>query len=337
MKQQPTTPRDERKIKFAEAGVLFVLFLALTIFVGVRIASHGDPVDGGAAVATAPLEIQVAVPTPEAIAIATAEPDTNPAATVTVTVPREVTYAMAEQTYFGGEYAVAADLFDVYTAEHPGSAWGFYMLGLSEWKAGEPDAAEEAFLVALELKPDHVKSLINYSRVLIELKRPAEARTQIELALANAPDNVDANRMYSRICHAEGRFDDAVGSYLKVLQSRPEDVWSLNNLGLIRIEQGRYAEALAPLAKAVGLRGDLACAQNNLGVALERTGHFAAAASAYEAALAADSGYAKADESLARVSGLVGTGDPSEVDLVELAAGFSARTDVAAVSEATEQ
>ena len=35
------------------------------------------------------------------------------------------------------------------------------MLGLSEWKSGDPDAAEEAFAYALEIKPDHVKSLIN--------------------------------------------------------------------------------------------------------------------------------------------------------------------------------
>jgi hypothetical protein len=42
MTRQEFTNPQERKMKFAEAGVLFVLVLALTIFVGVKVASRGD-------------------------------------------------------------------------------------------------------------------------------------------------------------------------------------------------------------------------------------------------------------------------------------------------------
>ena len=41
MKKQPFTTSQDRKLKFAEAGVLFVLVLALTIFLGVRVATRG--------------------------------------------------------------------------------------------------------------------------------------------------------------------------------------------------------------------------------------------------------------------------------------------------------
>ena len=324
MKKQPTNTSDERKMKFAEAGILFVLVLAITVFVGVRLTSHSgtDDVIEVAAVVTES-ETPVAE-RPEIIAPEIPEVAPTSEETLAVEPPRIVTYAMAEETYFDGNYAEAADLFDAYTADHSANAWGFFMLGLSEWKAGELDASAEAFIAALDIKPDHVKSLVNYSRVLIELERPAEARAQIELALQSAPENVDANRMYSRICHNEGLLDEAIDGYLKVLQIKSDDIWSLNNLGLIRIEQERFDEALAPLAKAARLNTEVACIQNNLGVALERTGHYTAAAAAFEMALAADDSYEKADESLDRVSGLTESNDQQAVDLAALADGFSA-------------
>ncbi len=327
MKKQPNTTSgkssDERKMKFAEAGILFVLVLAITVFVGVRMANHSgtDEVVEVAAVVTeieTPVETLPEIVEPEVVeAPVTEEP-------LAIDPPRIVTYAMAEQNYFDGNYTEAADMFDAYTADHSENAWGFFMLGLAEWKAGELDASEEAFIAALDIKPDHVKSLVNYSRVLIELERPSEARTQIELALQSAPENVDANRMYSRISHNEGQLDEAIEGYLKVLQIKPDDIWSLNNLGLIRIEQEQFEAALAPLAKAASLNTEVACIQNNLGVALERTGHYTAAAEAFEMALAADDSYEKADESLDRVSGLTEAADLMTIDLAALADDFSA-------------
>ncbi len=345
MKKQPTTTREERKMKFAEAGILFVLVLGLTIFVGVRMAGHNgtdDNIEVAQVVAETPVaEFSPAEdPTPEVtIAVADSVEFTAPSGeeTLAANPPRIVTYAVAEQTYFAGDYAAAADLFDAYTADHSGNAWGFFMLGLSEWKAEDLDAAEEAFIAALDLKPGHVKSLVNYGRVLLELERPAEARIQVELALHSAPENIDANRMYSRICHNEGLLDEAADGYLKVLRVQPDDVWSLNNLGLIRIEQERFAEAVAPLAKAAQLNTEVACIQNNLGVALERTGHFTAAGAAFELALAADADYAKADESLDRVSQLTEAADLPAIDLVAVAAGFSAQPVVAIVEEAAAE
>ncbi len=346
MKKQATKTRDERKMKFAEAGILFVLVLAVTIFVGVRMANHHGQ-DEAVEVAQVAVqeqsqisdEVPTSTETPEAIVAEnpTEETMVESEDTLTVSPPRIVTYAMAEQTYFNGKYTEAAAMFDAYTAEHSENAWGYFMLGLSEWKAGELDASEEAFIAALELKPDHVKSLINYSRVLIEQERLSDARIQIELALQAAPDNIDANRMFSRVAHNEGQLDEAAEGYLKVLQIKADDVWSLNNLGLIRIEQERFAQALAPLAKAAQLNTSIACIHNNLGVALERTGHYTAAAAAFELALAADESYAKADESLVRVSGLTEAADLETIDLIALADGFSAFPAVVVIDAIEEE
>lgn len=326
MKKQPNNTTEERKMKFAEAGILFVIVLAVTVFVGARLATHQATDDVTVAVqqeqpitepvvATVPVEAA-----PESLTVSPVE--TTPA--LEAEPPRIVSYAMAEQAYFAGDYDQAVSDFETYTADHGENAWGYYMLGLSNWKAGDLDSAADAFVTALELKPDHLKSLINYSRVLLAQGQPIAARAQIELALQQAPEDVDANRMYSRICHNEGDLDGAVNSYLNVLQHHSDDVWSLNNLGLIRIEQGDFAAALAPLAKAAQLQPDVACIQNNLGIALERTGHITAATAAYEMALAADADYAKADESLARVAELSEDPEIGTIDLAELAAGFTA-------------
>jgi len=330
MSIQKHTPRKERQLKFAEAGILFVLILALTIFVGVRYASR----DQNETVTEPVIELTEVQPVVEdesvenetSVADGTRGETSDIAAgpeTLAAQPPRLVTYAEAEQAYFAGEFAAAVDLFNAYTDKHDANAWGYYMLGLSQWKAGEPSDAEEAFLAALELKPDHLKSLINYGRILIELDRVEEARDQVELALAANPESIEATRVLARIYHNLEQLDAAATTYEKVLRNRENDAWALNNLGLIRIEQGRYNDALPPLAKAASLHSDAPCIHNNLGVALERTGHYVAAAEAFTLALVADEDYLKATESLARVEGLTEVEGTVAVDLVALAESFS--------------
>jgi len=348
MKEREFTTTRDRKMKVAEAGVLFVLVLALTIFVGVRVATRG-----GDDIVTPEPVVASEVTTPETIAqtgmdepavTVEAEPAVEIAADAEAVVveapePRVVTYAQAEKAYFDRKYDEAAEMFSIYTDEHPANAWGYYMLGLSEWKAGDHDAAEEAFTYALEIKPDHVKSLINYGRVLLEQGREDEAKARIELALAANPGSTAATRVLGRIQHNQGLLEESATSYLTVLRAKEDDAWSLNNLGLIRIQQGRYEEALPALAKAVQIDPDVACFQNNLGVALERTGHFNAAGQAYTAALETDEGYEKADMSLARVSERTEAEDNMPVDLELLAASFSAKTgvEVAAAEQEGEE
>jgi Tfp pilus assembly protein PilF len=352
MKKQTFTTSQDRKMKFAEAGVLFVLVLALTVFLGVRIATRGgddnvtpEPIVLSEAVAPEtvdnpgvvepPVTVE-AEPEGETPAEASVEPEVE---AVAAPAPQVVTYTMAEKAYYDRRYDEAARMFGLYTDEHPANAWGFYMLGLSEWKAGDLDAAEEAFVYALDIKPDHSKSLINYGRVLLEQGRQDEAKTQIELALAANPGSTSATRVLGRIQHNQGLLEESAASYLTVLRAKEDDAWSLNNLGLIRIQQGRYEEALPALAKAVQIAPEVACFQNNLGVALERTGHFTAAGEAYAAALEADADYAKADISLARVSGRTEDADRMPVDLALLADSFSTETDVevAAAEPAAEE
>ena len=238
-------------------------------------------------------------------------------------IPENVSFATAESTYNDRRYREATSMFEVYVQRRPDNAWGHYMLGLSAWKAGELGVSRTAFERSLEIDPKHVKSLINLSRVLLEQEQPKEALARINTALEIDSASAEVHRVAGRVHTALGDRDAAIASYRVALSLDSTDVWSMNNMGLILIQQGRFDEALPPLARAVQLKPGSPVFQNNLGVALERTGHFALARETYQAAIAADSSYAKASVSLARVTGL--TDDPSAepLELAQLAEQFA--------------
>lgn len=236
--------------------------------------------------------------------------------------PEEVSHRDAESVFLDKRYWEALELFTIYTESRPQNSWGFYMLGLSAWKAGEHDRAEEAFEKALELDPGHVKSLLNLSRVLLETNRPDYALTKIEEALELNPESNVGIRLRGRAYRELGRTEEAIDSYRKAILMDECDAWSMNNLGLIFIEEERFEEALPPLARAVELRGDVAIFQNNLGMALERTGYFRAAQEAYKSTLAIDDSHEKAYVNLGRVEQFEEEVTQEPVDLADLAQSF---------------
>lgn len=237
-------------------------------------------------------------------------------------VAAPVSYEAAESAFGAGRYTEATELFTAYTASRPENPWGYYMLGMSAWRAGEPEKASSAFDRGLELDPAHRKSLFNSSRVLLETGHPKEALERIEKALSLDPLSNEGLRLLGRARYELGDVDEAIKAYQRALTIDERDVWSMNNLGLIYIQQDRSCEALPPLARAVELRSNAPVFQNNLGTALERSGYPTAAARAYEAAIAADSGYTKASVALARVTGGGQEPEPVPVDLPRLSQSF---------------
>ena len=229
-------------------------------------------------------------------------------------------FADGEAAYQAGKYGEATTIFERYTAEKPDNAWGHYMLGLSASKNGDPAKAETAFDKALSIDPDHVKSLVNLSRVLIDQKRLDEALDKLAHASDLDPNSAEVHRLMGRAYAAQGKTDDAVVAYRAAIALDDKDAWSMNNLGFLFLEQGRAVDAISVLARAVELRKDVAIFHNNLGMALEHTGHFTAAATEYNGALAADPGYEKAQRNLARVEA-VKVKDEEPFDLEAAAKG----------------
>ena len=229
-----------------------------------------------------------------------------------------VSFADADAAYQAKNYSEAARLFEQYTQGRPSNAWGHFMLGLSAWKAGDLIKAEGAFEEALKIDPNHVKSLVNLSRVLIDHRRFDDALVRLTHAGEVDPSSIDVQRLLGRVYAAQHKTDEAVNAYRRAIALDARDAWSMNNLGLLFLEQDQAEEALPLLCRAVQLRNDVAAFHNNLGMALEHTGRFLAAAEEYRGALTADPGYGKAMQNLARVEAIK-TGPEEPFDLAAMA------------------
>ena len=258
-----------------------------------------------------------------AVASITAQSESSGVETGVVRVDySNVTYETAESTYMDRRYDEATRMFEGYVQRKPDNPWGHYMLGLSAWKSGDLDRARTALERSHELDPSHVKTLLNLTRVLLDQNMAGEAKEHAEAALALDSTSGEVHRMLGRVHTALGEPDEAVDAYRTALTIDPAEVWSMNNLALIYIQQERFDEALGPLARAVQLRPGSPIFQNNLGIALEGTGHIGAAREAFLAAIAADSGYAKAQVSVKRVEGLEDDPTIAPVELEVLADAF---------------
>ena len=226
-----------------------------------------------------------------------------------------VSFADADAAYQAKNYKGAVTLFQAYTDQRPRNPWGYFMLGLSASKAGDPVQAESAFMQALSIDPNHVKSLVNLSRLLIDQGRSDDALVHLTHAGEIVPESGEVQRLLGRAFDEQHHSDEAESAYRRAIELDPHDAWSMNNLGLLFLEQQRADEALPLLARAVQLRIDVPAFHNNLGMALEHTGRFHAAAEEYRGALTADPGYGKAKQNLARVAAVkVGHEEPFDLE-----------------------
>jgi Tfp pilus assembly protein PilF len=283
---------------------------------GVTVGSRPNPDYNGNVVARTPRGVETVPVSGEQAVIERAVAIQEPA------LPVVVTYEEAEAAYNDRRYNDATELFTHYTERKSENPWGFYMLGLSAWKAGDLETAKKAFDRALELDPDHVKAWLNLGRVYLDMGKPEDALTKIDEAMVLDRESNVAFRLQGRVFHQLGRWEDAIDSYYQAIAIDDQDAWAMNNLGLILIEKELFDEALRPLARAVVLRDDIAIFQNNLGMVLEWMGHFREAEDAYRAAVAIDSSYEKAEVNLARIEIITEESYREPIDIEALAMDF---------------
>jgi tetratricopeptide (TPR) repeat protein len=222
------------------------------------------------------------------------------------TISNAMSFGDGETAYRAKDYGQAAAIFEHYTGQRPNNPWGHYMLGLSAWKSGDLAKSEQAFEKALSVDPQHLKSLVNLSRVFIDQKRHEDAIERLTRAADIDPESVQVFRLLGRTYHNQGKRDEAVEAYRRAIELNELDAWSMNNLGLIFLETNRAEEAVPLLARAAELKPEVPAFHNNLGMALEHTGRFSEAATAYKGALAADPRYDKAQRNLTRIEAIQG-------------------------------
>jgi predicted Zn-dependent protease len=194
-------------------------------------------------------------------------PETSSVATAPV-VTGPVSFEDAKAAYQEKRYDEAVRLFTTYTSEKPDNVWGYYMLGLSAWKAGDREAAVKAFQLALDKDSTHVKSHLNLSRVLIEQGHAQQALAHVEAVLQLDSTSNEAFRLLGR---AKGELGDTMGAveaYRHAIVLDGRDAWSMNNLGRIYLGQGRFQDALGPLARAIEIDSTVPSFRQNFSAAV---------------------------------------------------------------------
>lgn len=142
-------------------------------------------------------------------------------------------FADGEAAYRARNYQEAVAIFEDYIDRKPGNGWGYYMLGLSAWKAGEFQKSEKAFDQALSIDPGHVKSLVNSGRLFIEQQRNAEALGRLTLAAEIDPDSLEVQRLLAATYQANGNTEEAVAAYRRVIDLKDNDAVAMNQLALL--------------------------------------------------------------------------------------------------------
>jgi tetratricopeptide (TPR) repeat protein len=287
------------------------------------------PVAGVTSVTTSTPNRTQPTPPHKSVVIPAANVETPVTAPTGVDVSMPATYENADAVYKSGHYPEAAEMFERYVETKPNNSFGFYMLGLSSWKAGDFDRAHEAFKKSIDIDPAFAKSYFNDARVLLDLKRSPEALAQIEQGLSIDSTSADGWRLKARAQAAGGNFDGAMQTYRDLLVRNDEDLWGLNNLGVLLLDSGDYEGALGPLARSVQLKPTAPIFQNNFGMALERSGYMVAALHHYQEAVRDDSGYTKAVKNAERLSAIVTDSTlQDEVTVQELAETFRQKVEM---------
>ncbi len=262
-------------------------------------------------------------PAAPAVAPSNATPATPTPSEVSPVVTGPVSYERADSAFRQNHFSEAVSLFAVYTTRRPDNPWGHYMLGLSAWRAGDRETAEQELQKTIALDSTHVKARLNLSRVLIETGRAKQAQDQLQAVLRLDSTSTAAYRLIGRAHNAVSETDAAIDAYKHAILLDSNDVWAMNNLALVYLEQGRFEDAAKPLARAVEVDSSTVQFRNNLGLALERAGHYSEAAKAFTSALAIDSNYARASVSRTRVTSLKEDPRLPGVDLAALARSFA--------------
>ena len=164
------------------------------------------------------------------------ETDTGPVGFVPGSSPaiaERPSFADGEAAFRARNYLQALAIFEDYIDRKPGNGWGYYMLGLSAWKAGDFLKSEKAFEQALSIDPHHVKSLVNSGRLFIDQQRNTEALERLTLAAEIDPDSLEVQRLLAATHQANGNTEEAVAAYRRVIDLKDNDAAAMTQLALL--------------------------------------------------------------------------------------------------------
>jgi len=128
------------------------------------------------------------------------------------------------------------------------------MLAVLDMQAGRPADAQANASRSLELRPDHVPTLLVLGDAALALRDLPGASQAFERAVVLAPDQDEAWFKVSLARQDLRDLDGAVAALERVLAARPDRVDAWVNLGIVQQEAGRIEDALRAYGRAYRLR-----------------------------------------------------------------------------------
>jgi tetratricopeptide (TPR) repeat protein len=175
----------------------------------------------------------------------------------------------------------------------PDSIGALRQLAATQRAAGDDEAAETNYREALELKPNHGRTLLALASLLKKRGRGSEALELLERA-AGAGSNAEraeANLALGKARLSSGQVETALAAFRAAVDFSPSDVSIRLTIAKACLATGQkrlYVEARAQAERAALLAPDRALVVGLLGWVRERSGDREGARSAYQLALQID-------------------------------------------------
>lgn len=176
------------------------------------------------------------------------------------------------------------DLFTHVLGLYPSAYAAENNLGMTYYRLGELDRAEEHYHKALAIRPLAITWSNLGTLYRREGKLPKSAHAFQE-ALRINPGEHEAHFGRGILLAQAGQFREAEEAYRTAMALDPKDPGAPLNLGALYMLQGRYAEAVGQYQRALAIHPYYANAHYNLGVAYRRLGNAEEARRSFENAL----------------------------------------------------
>ncbi len=193
---------------------------------------------------------------------------------------------MAAQSMIGSdEIDHAKRLLEQVLAEDEAILDAHQMLGQIPAQEDRPDDAIRQYQRALELNPEHDRSLFGLAAAYADLKRFDDALVGFQRVLELKGSDLRTSLAIADIYVELKRFDDAAAALEQAAATGEASAFIDNRLGEVRVEQGRDNEAVPLFERAIASADDFALPHFNLGVLYEDRGDTRPAMEQYERAL----------------------------------------------------
>lgn len=166
-----------------------------------------------------------------------------------------------------GRFVEAETYFRRALEAEPEFSLGWNDLGALLLDLKRPDEAKKAFERALKISPGHPIALQNLATACERLGDDRGGDAALNEALRRRPRDLQVLRRLADRAMASRRFDQAIDIWGRLLAASPGDVDALNERGQALAFSGRFENSFADFERAIALRPDLTELRENLAAA----------------------------------------------------------------------